>query len=133
MPHSLKALQDESGVKMNLVDDPLQFADDITEGKWDNVLKQSDVFCEERRAQIHELIYLEMLADKEIGVARNLLRQPQLPLHAYLTEADPKKYMQLENLLNDVCTRNIEDENSEIFQGIDKMQRRNILKKSICF
>jgi WD40 repeat-containing protein SMU1 len=96
---SLEALQEETQIYLNVVDNPAQLSFDILSGKWDKVFERltNSNLPSKFLLDLYEHVYLELLEARETGTARSLLRQSQ-PL-VYMREESPDRYLRLESML----------------------------------
>lgn len=100
LSRSLAALQEESGVSLNLVDDGDALQADVLAGRWDAVLSQIAGFSipAALQARIYEQVVRELVEARETEVARTLLRTT-MPL-LILKREDPSRYARLEHLIS---------------------------------
>lgn len=96
---SLEALQDETDVSLNTVDDIETFAADIASGRWDSVLRQvaSLKLLPEKLMALYEQIVRELAEVRELATARELMRVA-VPLRL-LKQTAGDRYHNLELLL----------------------------------
>ncbi|KAJ2731529.1 hypothetical protein H4R23_003055 [Coemansia sp. Cherry 401B] len=97
---TLEALQTETGVFLNTVDDDAAFKADIVKGNWDAVLasvEQARV-PQAKRIDLYEQIIIELVELQDINPARALLRQTE-PMDIMRT-AEPDRYLHLERLVS---------------------------------
>ncbi|PIA16255.1 WD40 repeat-like protein [Coemansia reversa NRRL 1564] len=97
---SLEALQNETGISLNTVDDISTFKENILKGKWDAVLssvEQAHV-PQVKRIELYEQIIIELAETQDITPARALLRQTE-PMEI-LRLNEPERYLNLERLLS---------------------------------
>ncbi|KAJ2830485.1 hypothetical protein IWW50_000243 [Coemansia erecta] len=102
--NALEALQSETGISLNTVDNADAFKDDIIKGNWDAVLasvEQAHV-PQAKRIDLYELIIVELAELQDISPARALLRQTE-PMELMRT-AQPDRYLRLEQLLSRTLT-----------------------------
>jgi len=120
------ALQDESGVTLNTVDDAEEFLRHIKEGKWDKVLLEvSNLKLPAAKLQaLHELIVLELIELREVETARSLLRQSEA-LNLLRSENE-NKYLELEK----ACNRTIVDART-LYGGVSRQKRRSMVAKML--
>lgn len=100
LSRSLAALQEESGVSLNLVDDGDALQADVLAGRWDSVLSQIAGFSlpAALQARIYEQVVRELVEARETEVARTLLRTT-MPL-LILKREDPSRYARLEHIVS---------------------------------
>lgn len=98
LPRSARALQEESGVKLNSIDNPDALAADIRNGRWDSVLEQVAALeiPPAHLFDLYEQIVVELLELRELETARVMLRQ-SAPLRL-MAEAQPQRFRSLERL-----------------------------------
>ena len=96
LTRSVKTLQDEANISTNLVDDVAAFTSDIMSGRWDALLPQLALLKipPPLLMSIYEQIVKELMEQREVDVARALLRG-SLPL-LMLKQDDPARYSRLE-------------------------------------
>ncbi|KAJ1768065.1 hypothetical protein GGH17_003533 [Coemansia sp. RSA 788] len=97
---TLEALQTETGISLNTVDNTVSFKDDIVKGNWDAVLasvEQAHV-PQAKRIDLYEQIITELADLRDISPARALLRQTE-PMEL-MRSAQPDRYLRLEQLLS---------------------------------
>ncbi|ORY03536.1 WD40 repeat-like protein [Basidiobolus meristosporus CBS 931.73] len=100
LPNALKALQDESSVVLNTVENIDAFSKEIEEGRWDSVLKTVGQIRipQGKLVDLYEQIIIELIEMRELGAARTLLRQTD-PMFV-LRDKFPDRYLALEQLLS---------------------------------
>lgn len=98
LTQSARALQEESGVKVNSLDDPEGLAADIRGGRWDAVLEQVSglEIAAARLCDLYEQVFVELLELRELETARVLLRQAA-PFR-FMSETQPQRFRGLERL-----------------------------------
>ncbi|KAJ2742070.1 hypothetical protein GGI20_004748 [Coemansia sp. BCRC 34301] len=97
---TLEALQEETGISINTVDNVDTFKSDIVKGKWDAVLtsvEQAGV-AQSKLVDLYEHIIIELVELRDMGPARALLRQTE-PMEIMRT-SQPERYLKLEQLLS---------------------------------
>jgi len=99
LTHTMKALQEESGVALNTVESVEGFVSDINNGHWDSVLRQalSLKLPTAKLVNLYEQVMLEMLELREIETARSLLRNTEAM--QTLKGSDWERYRRLEDLV----------------------------------
>jgi WD40 repeat-containing protein SMU1 len=98
--NTLKTLQEESQVYLNVVDSPQSLSNDIINGNWDSVLKNLSTLQipVEKLFDLYEHILIEMVELKELDTARAILRQSN-PLIKMKTE-QPERWNKLEKVIS---------------------------------
>lgn len=96
---SLQALQEESQVTMNTVDDVEKFGTDIVNGRWDSVLEvvSSLQLPINALVDLFEQVVLELAEMREMDTARALLRST--PAMTVCKKEMPERYLRLEHIL----------------------------------
>jgi WD40 repeat-containing protein SMU1 len=96
---SLQALQEESQVTSNTVDDVDRFAQDIIDGRWDQVLGVTSTLRlpTTKLIDLFEQIVLELAELRELDTARAILRNT--PAMGVLKKEAPDRYLRLEHIL----------------------------------
>lgn len=96
---TLRALQDESQVTLNTVDNVDRFGLDILHGRWDSVLEVTSTLRlpTPSLVDLYEQIVLELAELRELDTARALLRSTAAMLS--LKKDAPDRYLRLEHLL----------------------------------
>ncbi|KAJ2784017.1 Serine/threonine-protein kinase smu1 [Coemansia interrupta] len=96
---TLDTLQSESGVTLNTVDSVDSFKDDIVNGRWDVVLRNSEHanIPHSKLVDLYEQIIIELAELQDVGPARALLRQTE-PMDI-VRNKQPERYLKLEQLL----------------------------------
>jgi WD40 repeat-containing protein SMU1 len=95
---SLRALQTETDISLNTVDNLESFLSDIHNGKWDSVLAQvsSLKLPSEKLILLYEQVIFELLEIGERELARELLRNTE-PMGT-LKSLQPERFLKLEHL-----------------------------------
>ncbi|KAI7894299.1 WD40-repeat-containing domain protein [Mucor mucedo] len=96
---SLSALEKESNLYLNTVENKQKFLQDILDGRWDIILKQAqhlgldklDLF------DLYEQVTLELIEANEHSAAKTLLRKSNILRE--LCEVDPERYQRMEEYL----------------------------------
>lgn len=98
LSRSARMLQEESGVKLNSIDNPEALAADIRNGRWDAVLEQVSglEIPPAHLGDLYEQIVVELLELRELETARVMLRQ-SAPLRL-MSETQPQRFRTLERL-----------------------------------
>ena len=98
LSRSLKTLQDESNVSLNMVDDVASFTADLMAGRWDALLPQLALLKLPPAVlmAVYEQMVRELVELREVDVAKALLRGT-LPL-LMLKQEEPARYARLEHL-----------------------------------
>ena len=94
---SLQALQTESGVALNTVDDCDAFLGDVRAGRWDAVVAQL-ACCSVptgKLVDVYEQIINELVVNGEKELAREMLRRTPC-LNGHLRDTDAERYLKLE-------------------------------------
>eukprot|EP00049_Salpingoeca_infusionum_P022941 m.9637 g.9637 ORF g.9637 m.9637 type:complete len:520 (+) comp5477_c0_seq1:196-1755(+) len=99
LTHTFQALQQETGVAMNVVPNMDTFLSDVRHGHWETVLKTISQLKLPDAAlmDLYEQIVIELVELKEYGAAKSLLRQTT-PMQL-LKDTESKRYLRLEDLL----------------------------------
>lgn len=104
---SFAALQQETGISLNTVENTELFLSDIQFGRWDRVLQQiQDMnFPTEILINLYEQIIIELIEINEKSLARDLLRTTEAMKH--LQSDDLERYLKLEHLLKSSSSQNL--------------------------
>jgi WD40 repeat-containing protein SMU1 len=116
---SFEMLQSESKIKYTALSSVQDLISNIYSGKWDLVLSQSEVLSlsTETRIDLYELIVLELIEEREIPLARSILRDSKTM--NMLRESDSERYLKLEYSLSSHLTL------------LDKEEKRTKLARQI--
>jgi len=98
LTNSLQALQEESQVALNTVDNVEALLSDVQHGHWDMVLSAISTLRlpQALLADLHEQVVIELLELREIDTARQVLRN-SLPMLT-MKDQQPHRHQQLESL-----------------------------------
>jgi len=124
---SLRALQEESQVTLNTVDNIDKFVSDISHGRWDAVLEATANLrlTHEVLMDLFEQVVVEMAELRELDTARAILRGT--PAMQQLKKEHPDRYLRLEHLLQ----RTYFDPSEAYPAGTNKESRRQALAVSL--
>eukprot|EP01083_Nonionella_stella_P140867 432912_1 len=124
---SLNALQEESGVALNTVDDVNKMHSDIVHGRWDIVLEtvQSLRVPAKKLVLLYEQVVLELAELGELETARSILRSCA-PMD-FLKREQPQRYLRLEHLLQ----KSYFDPREAYPHGSNKDKRRHEIAEAI--
>uniref|UniRef100_M4BA10 WD40 repeat-containing protein SMU1 n=1 Tax=Hyaloperonospora arabidopsidis (strain Emoy2) TaxID=559515 RepID=M4BA10_HYAAE len=103
--HALRALQDETHVPLDAVDSVESLISDITNGRWDLVLQQTQTLSVAPAVltDLYELVVLELLDAQEQDVADALLRQT--PVLVAMKTTQPERFKRLEEGRGDILMK----------------------------
>ncbi|CEP08670.1 hypothetical protein [Parasitella parasitica] len=125
-PEAAQALEQETTVKLNTVENREAFIKEIRQGEWDIVLKRTtDLRISPRKLMdLYEQVILELAELRELGAARTLLRQTE-PMFI-LKQSHPERYLRLEHTLS----RSMFDAKDNYPPGVTKEKRRAAIAQS---
>lgn len=117
------ALELETSIKINTIENKASFIKEIKNGEWDTVLRHVvDLKIPPRKLMdLYEQVVLELAEMRELGAARTLLRQTE-PMFI-LKQRHPERYLRLEHTLS----RSMFDPKDNYPQGMTKEKRRNTI------
>jgi WD40 repeat-containing protein SMU1 len=94
---SLKTLEEESGVRLNSVDNIEEFRTNVIKGKWDLVLRSlyGINLSVDKLTSLYEQIIYELVESKEFEIARGLLYD-----NAGVFKGNEDEYNRLESIIN---------------------------------
>ena len=124
---AMRALEAQSDVSMNTVDNIETFQADILSGKWDHVLQQvaSLKLPREKAMFLYEQVILECLESGERDLGREMLRTTEVML--FMKVDQPERYLKLERL----CQRPFFNASDAYEIGTSKERRRQELAESL--
>jgi len=124
---SLRALQEETSVTLNVVDSVERFVADVQQGRWESVLAVSSSLTlpTAKLLDLYEQIVLELAEQREIDTARALLRQAP-PLANTMKKEHPERYLFLEHILTRTASHAF-DAAAAYPDGGSKEKRRNAI------
>ncbi|CAM9835183.1 unnamed protein product [Chrysoparadoxa australica] len=95
--NSMRALQEESKVSLNTVDNLTNFAADINHGRWEVVLPAVSALSvpTHKLVDLYEQMVKELLELREIDMAKEIVRTAE-PFN-YLKQEDPERFLKLEH------------------------------------
>lgn len=125
--NTLRALQEETQVTLNTVDNVERFATDIVNGRWDQVLEITSTLRlpTPKLIDLYEQIVLELAELRELDIARSILRTT--PAMAVLKKEAPDRYLRLEHILQ----RSYFDYTEAYPAGTNKERRRQQIAQSL--
>ncbi|KAL9537787.1 hypothetical protein MBANPS3_011461 [Mucor bainieri] len=126
-PEAAQALEDETTVKINTLENKEAFIKEIKQGEWDTVLKRTaDLKIPPRKLMdLYEQVILELAELRELSAARTLLRQTE-PMFI-LKQRHPERYLRLEHTLS----RSTFDAKDNYPPGITKEKKRNAIAQAL--
>lgn len=121
------ALELETTVKINTIENKEAFIKEIKQGEWDVVLRHVvDLKIPPRKLMdLYEQVVLELTELRELGAARTLLRQTESMF--ILKQRHPERYLRLEHTLS----RSMFDPKDNYPNGMTKEKRRNIIAQGM--
>ncbi|KAI7887829.1 smu-1 suppressor of mec-8 and unc-52 [Mucor mucedo] len=127
LQESALALELETTVKINTLENKEAFIKTIKEGEWDVVLRHVvDLKIPPRKLMdLYEQVVLELTELRELGAARTLLRQTE-PMFI-LKQRHPERYLRLEHTLS----RSMFDPKDNYPNGMTKEKRRNVIAQAL--
>lgn len=122
-PEAAQALEQETTVKINTLENKEAFIKEIKQGEWDTVLKRTaDLKIPPRKLMdLYEQVILELAELRELSAARTLLRQTE-PMFI-LKQRHPERYLRLEHTLS----RSTFDAKDNYPPGMTKEKKRNAI------
>jgi WD40 repeat-containing protein SMU1 len=125
--NTLRALQEESQVTLNTVDNVERFAMDIVNGRWDQVLEITSTLRlpNAKLIDLFEQIVLELAELRELDIARAILRTT--PAMTFLKKEAPDRYLRLEHILQ----RSYFDYGEAYPAGSNKERRRQQIAQAL--
>jgi len=131
LQHSMRALQEETQVSLNAVDNVERFVQDIQHGRWDVALPIVSrlTLPIQKLCDLYEQIVLELIESREYDAARSLLRAS----HAFqrFKIQQPERYLLLEHMLNRTQAGAAFDTNVAYPQGTNKEKRRQHIAQAL--
>eukprot|EP01128_Nolandella_sp_AFSM9_P002806 TRINITY_DN131_c1_g1_i1.p1 TRINITY_DN131_c1_g1~~TRINITY_DN131_c1_g1_i1.p1 ORF type:complete len:552 (-),score=93.66 TRINITY_DN131_c1_g1_i1:90-1655(-) len=126
LPNTFAALQKESQISLNTVENVDNFLSDIRTGRWDSVLKQISALKLPvgKLIDLYELVVLELIELKEIEVARSIMRQTGAMV--MLKQDNQERWMKLDHIL----ARSSFDP-KEVYPGGSKEKRREQIAEAL--
>ncbi|TDH68059.1 hypothetical protein CCR75_004196 [Bremia lactucae] len=117
---AMRALQEESQVRLNAIESVDALVSDISHGRWDRVLQQTTMLeCNTTSMmELYELVALEMMEAQERDVAMEMLRTT--PALVAMKQTQPERYLRLETLVE------LADfDSSKVYANRSKQKRRD--------
>ena len=123
---SMKAIEQECKVSLNIVENVDTFLADIHAGRWDSVLPQIAALKLPRRKleDLYEQVVLELIELREIDAARAVLKET--PVLISLQDDDPERYSRLEKLCGKTFIHP-----QDLYQGTTRERRRSLIAQSL--
>jgi WD40 repeat-containing protein SMU1 len=130
LPKTLQALQEETQVTLNIVDDMQVFISDIMAGRWDAVLRVVSKLHlpSSKMIDLYEQIVLEMNELLECDVAKALLTKTECLQQMRVSE--PERFVRLEHITA-TTSASLEFDEVLVYQGTNRDQRRELLAQSL--
>ncbi|KAG2183778.1 hypothetical protein INT43_006789 [Umbelopsis isabellina] len=127
LSRTLAALQEESSISLNTVENVDTFKQDIIDGNWDTVLTTvlNASVPAKQLGDLYEQIFLELLEMRELGAARSILRQTE-PMQI-LKSRSPERFLRLEHLVS----RTYFDAKEAYPDGTTKEKKRQAIAKAL--
>ncbi|KAJ1920828.1 hypothetical protein H4219_001064 [Mycoemilia scoparia] len=124
---TLEALQNETSVSLNSVDNVEELKNSIVKGQWDDVLEKvsSSGIAPSKLIDLYEQIVLELAESKETVLARALLRQTETM--NILKDCNQKRFIRLEK----VVSSSIIDSQSLYPKNQSKEKRRKEISEAL--
>ncbi|KAI8972493.1 WD40 repeat-containing protein SMU1 [Pilobolus umbonatus] len=122
-----QAIETETGVKINTIENRESFMKEIKDGEWDMVLRHvADLRIPPLKLMdLYEQVVLELTELRELGAARTLLRQTE-PMFL-LKNRFPERYLRLEHILS----RSAFDPKEIYVNGITKEKMRSKIAQAL--
>lgn len=123
---TMAALQSESQVSLNSVENLDAFRQDILKGNWDSVIRSCDglQLPMPKAIALYEQLVLELLEVQELELARGILRST--PAMLAMKQEHPERYLRLEHQ----CSRSGGTDSHDLFGG-NKDKRREALAQDL--
>jgi len=123
---TMAALQSESQVSLNSVENLDAFRQDILKGNWDSVIRSCDglQLPMPKAIALYEQLVLELLEVQELELARGILRST--PAMLAMKQEHPERYLRLEHQ----CSRSGGSDSHDLFGG-NKDKRREALAQDL--
>lgn len=127
LQESALALELETTVKINTIENKQEFIKEIKGGEWDVVLRHVvELKIPPRKLMdLYEHVVLELAELRELGAARTLLRQTE-PMFI-LKQRHPERYVRLEHILS----RSMFDPKDNYPNGMTKEKRRQVIAQAL--